>query len=85
MTKKISKFECGKICTVLDYLVGKEHFVQILQIFLRSFCELRNFAQIIAITKIFVQEINFCQRQNFLAWVRYVLSTSHVPYLTPYF
>ena len=36
--------------------------------FLHSFSTMRNFAQIFAITKIFAQEINFHQGQNFSAW-----------------
>ena len=33
-----------------------------------QFSTLRNFAQVFAIAKIFAQEINFRQRQNFSVW-----------------
>ena len=51
----------------LDFLLICADFAQ----FLCSFSTLRNFAQIFAVTKIFVQEINFRQRQNFSVWPTY--------------
>ena len=42
--------------------------MQILHNFLHSFSTLRNFVQIFAIARIFAQEINFRQRQNFSVW-----------------
>ena len=48
----------------LGFLVICADFAQ----FLRSFSIMRNFAQIFSITKIFAQEINFRQRQNFSVW-----------------
>ena len=40
--------------------------------FLHSFSTVRNFAQIFPITKIFAQEINFHQGQNFSVWHKHI-------------
>ena len=48
----------------LGFLVICADFAQ----FLRSFSTMRNFAQILSITKIFARKINFRQSQNFSVW-----------------
>jgi ABC-type uncharacterized transport system YnjBCD ATPase subunit len=47
---------------------SQKHFVQILQKLFAVFYNLKNFAQISVIVRIFAQEIIFLHSQNFIVW-----------------
>jgi hypothetical protein len=61
----VCQIERAEICLVLG---SQNHFVQILQKLFAVFHNLKKFVHIPINARIFVQEINSLQKQNFTVW-----------------